>query len=68
MARVAGALALAGLLAGASAQDFITSLTGLGGKSVGVTPVGSTGTSTMFYNSLASTDPDAVCNGASTVF
>ena len=27
-------------------------------------PIGSPGTSTMIFNSLASTDPNAVCNGA----
>ena len=52
----------------ANAQGFVTSLTGLNGHSVGVTPVGTPGTSTMTMYSLQDIAPDAVCNGATCCF
>ncbi len=48
----------------AVAQQFVTSLTGLGGSPLGATPVGQPGTSTMQLQFLTN-DPMAVCNGAS---
>jgi len=62
-------LALAAPGAGAkrsspAGHPFTTALTGLGGSPIGLTPVGTPDTSTLSMVSLASTDPDAQCNGA----
>jgi hypothetical protein len=57
-ARWAGAAALVAAAAPlARAQTFVTSLAGLGGTPVGLTPIGASGTSTMSVNWLTSTDP-----------
>jgi hypothetical protein len=40
------------------AHQFVTSLAGLGGTPIGLTPVGAPGTSTLAVNWLTDTDPD----------
>ena len=57
-------LALAARRSAVVAQTFVTSLVGLGGTPVGLTPLNTVGASVMSLYSLASVDPDAVCNGA----
>ena len=60
----AAVLALAARRSAVVAQTFVTSLVGLGGTPVGDTPLNTPGASVLDYYSLASVDPDAVCNGA----
>ena len=59
-----GAVALCVALAAqhAAAQTFVTSLKGLGGTTIGATPLNANGVSVMDVNWLGSVDPEARVN------